>query len=73
MANTTLINDRCNRFFDQFDGDIQQIVSVMSVDMEEYGIVDGLASKLLRLASCPSSPIGERTNAARAAFKRIFS
>lgn len=71
MMDKIQIQERCESFFNQFDGDVRAAVTFMYTDMDEFNIVDPVATKLLRLASCPSSPVGERTNAARSAFKRI--
>lgn len=68
--NQLVANERCDWFLSQFEN-VGEAVNVMLCDMDEYGIIDASANKMLRLASCPSSPVGERTNAARAAYKRI--
>lgn len=68
--NQMVANERCDWFLSQFEN-VGEAVNVMLCDMDEFKIFDTVASKMLRLASCPSSPVGERTNAARAAYKRI--
>ncbi|OMF38799.1 hypothetical protein BK133_00935 [Paenibacillus sp. FSL H8-0548] len=64
----------CNSFFDQFKNDkgpARFALDVMYNDISEMKFNNPTVNKLLRLASCPSSPDGERMNAARAAFKLI--
>ena len=64
----------CDSFFNQFKndrGDAKFAVDIMYNDIDEMNFNSPTVNKLLRLASCLSSPNGERMNAARAAFKII--
>lgn len=67
------LNEACDSFFVQFEGDTNFAVNVMYNDIDELKLNDKQVLKLLRLASCESSPAGEKLNAARAAFKKIRS
>ena len=60
----------CDAFFNQFR-EVSEAISVLLDDVSDLDIDDSVINKLLRLASCKSSTVGEKTNAGRAAFKRI--
>lgn len=61
----------CNDFFNSFEGDINGAIKKMTSDVIELKINDNRINKLLTLASCSASPVGEKTNAGRAAFRLI--
>jgi hypothetical protein len=50
-------------------GSVEKIIFAMIKGAELANIKDARIHKLLKLASCPSAPIGEKENAAKMAFK----
>jgi hypothetical protein len=63
--------DECwESFIAQFFN-IDEAIEVMYWDVADMELKDERVNKLLRLASCPSSPVGEKTNAGKAVFRII--
>ncbi|MDY8021229.1 hypothetical protein [Paenibacillus polymyxa] len=65
--------DKIENIWNEFlrDCSIIEAIEVMVADVKELKINNKRVEKLLRLASCPASPLGEKTNAAKMAFTFI--
>lgn len=65
------VNELWNTALNYSGNNIADVIRMMVSDVKELKIHDERINKLLRLASCPASPIGEKTNAAKMAFTFI--
>lgn len=61
------MEEHWNNFVSRFQ-DIAEVVNQLMFDMNDMKCASDQARKLIKLASCQSSPINERLNACRAAF-----
>jgi hypothetical protein len=73
MANVIPVNSLWESMLEQAQNDIREVVEWLKDDAKNASLNNSKLDKLLRLASCNASPVGEKTNAAKAAFRILVA